>query len=279
MLYTYAVARAGCRPPQGLSGVAGAPVETVSEGGLAALVSRVPAADFEEAALKEHLEELDWLERTARAHRAVVDTAAASFCVLPLRLVTVHRDERGVREVLSTHAREFLGALEALDGRVEWGVKAYADEAGASPPAAESTTEPPTGPAAAPTGPDGPAAPAAAGSGRDFLRRRIAHRRARDAAQQHADDLARTVHAELDRFAERSRLHRPQDARLSGVPGRNVLNGAYLVPRADAGAFTALVGKLADRSTGVRIELTGPWAPYSFTGPPEPAHDHRRGQA
>ncbi|OKH98626.1 hypothetical protein A6A06_30585 [Streptomyces sp. CB02923] len=254
-MYTYAVARAGCRPPDGLLGVADAPVETVTEGALAALVSRVPAADFEEEALRAHLEEMAWLERTARAHRSVVDTVAAEFCVLPLRLVTVHRDARGVRQVLAQRAEEFLSALVSLDGRMEWGVKVYADDTGAAKPAV-------------PAG-DSPREVSADGSGRDFLRRRLAHRQAQEQNQRRADELARAAHEALDKFAERSRLHRPQDARLSGVSGRNVLNGAYLVPREQAGAFAGLVGELADRSQGVRIELTGPWAPYSFAQPPQ----------
>ncbi|WP_234433819.1 GvpL/GvpF family gas vesicle protein [Streptomyces rimosus] len=256
LMYTYAVARAGCRPPDGLLGVAGAPVETVTEGALAALVSRVPAADFDEEALRAHLEDMAWLERTARAHRSVVDTAAAEFCVLPLRLVTVHRDARGVRQVLAQRAEEFLSALVSLDGRMEWGVKAYVEDPGTAKPPVPATGSARQAPAD--------------GSGRDFLRRRLAHRQAQEQSQRRADELAGAAHEALDKFAERSRLHRPQDPRLSGVSGRNVLNGAYLIPRDQAGAFAGLVGELADRSPGVRIELTGPWAPYSFTQAPQP---------
>ncbi|MEU2792988.1 GvpL/GvpF family gas vesicle protein [Streptomyces sp. NPDC007100] len=256
LLYTYAVARAGSAPQDGLLGVADAPVETVTEGALAALVSRVPAADFEEEALRAHLEDMAWLERTARAHRSVVDTAAAHFCVLPLRLVTVHRDERGVRQVLAQRAEEFLSTLVSLEGRVEWGVKAYVDDAGTAKPAVPANGSARQAPAD--------------GSGRDFLRRRLAHRQAQEQSQRRADELARAAHEALEEFAERSRLHRPQDARLSGAGGRNVLNGAYLIPREQAGAFAGLVGELADRSPGVRIELTGPWAPYSFAQPPQP---------
>ncbi|MET9294609.1 GvpL/GvpF family gas vesicle protein [Streptomyces sp. NPDC003077] len=281
LLYTYAVARAGSSPPDALLGVADAPVHTVTEGGLTALVSEVPAADFEEAALRTRLEDLAWLERTARAHRSVVDAAAALFCVLPLRLVTVHRDADGVRAALSARAGNFSRALAALDGRAEWGVKAYASQE--QPPSGNGTTarerrpadrDPATRrPDAPPAGsePPGPPSGTPTGSGRDFLRRRLAQRRAREESEQRADALVRAAHAELDRFAERSTLHRPQDARLSGVPDRNLLNGAYLLPRERAGAFAALVGELDERSPGVRFELTGPWAPYSFAQPPEPA--------
>jgi hypothetical protein len=43
-----------------------------------------------------------------------------------------------------------------------------------------------------------------------------------------------------------------------------VLNGAYLLRRADSGAFAALVEELGRRHADVELELTGPWPPYHF---------------
>lgn len=263
LTYAYAVLRSGSLPDAELCGVGEAPVDTVTEGPLAALVSTVPAAEFGQAEVHERLEDLRWLEATARAHRRVVDEAADAVCVLPLRLITVYRDEDAVRGALAEHAARFERLLAELDGRLEWGVKAYTQ-------APEDRPEP-YGP---PT--------SSAGSGRDFLRRRLRDRQVREVALQEADGLARTVHQTLEDAAERSHLHRPQDARLAeavgstdgadggAVPrGRNVLNGAYLVPRERASAFAETVAELAARSPALRLELTGPWAPYSFTELPE----------
>ncbi|EFL13179.1 GvpL/GvpF family gas vesicle protein [Streptomyces sp. C] len=52
-----------------------------------------------------------------------------------------------------------------------------------------------------------------------------------------------------------------------GDTGENVLNDAYLVPDGEADAFRAAVRHAADDLPGVRVELTGPWAPYSFAVP------------
>ncbi|WP_432094963.1 GvpL/GvpF family gas vesicle protein [Streptomyces sp. bgisy100] len=249
--YVYAVTRsADCRLPEDLRGIGGAPVAVVAEDGLAAAVTAVPAADFEEAPLRAHLEDLDWLERTARAHQHVVDAVAATGCALPLRLATVYRDEQGVRQMLALGRERFGPAFALLEGRDEWGVKIYT-ESGPSAPADASAA-----PAA------GRARPA---SGRDYLRQRQQQRKTQESTRQQADDRAREAHEALTGLAERSRLHRPQDSRLSGASGQNVLNGAYLVDREEAVAFRSLVSELADRAAGLRIELTGPWAPYSFT--------------
>jgi hypothetical protein len=253
LLYAYAVTRDDARPaPSGPgTGVIAAPVRTVRAGGLAALVSAVPADGFGEAALRERLEDLEWLERTARAHHEVVARAAAVMCVLPLRLATVYRDEDGVRRMLREGRDGFLATLDRLDGRVEWGVKVYAV------------------PAAAPAS----AGKHAAASGRDYLRRRLAATRTRDDVCERAAGFAERLDARLSRYAEDRRLHRPQDARLSGEAGQNVLNVSYLLPAADAGAFArhARGGGPDGAGPGVRVELTGPWAPYSFAALPPAA--------
>ncbi len=238
--YVYAVTpAAGPQPPDGLGGVGGAPVRPVPHDGLAAVVSTVAAADFAEEPLRHHLEDLAWLEATARGHQRVIDALTASpGCVLPLRLATVCRDTAGVRRLLASNRDLFLEAIGRLEGRTEWGVKVFAD--------APERTE---------------AAPA---TGRDYLRQRARRRRTDDEAWQRAEETARAVHLDLDAVAEESRLHRPQDPRLSGESGRNLLNGAYLVPQQREQEFCALVGRLAGQLRGPRLSLTGPWAPYSF---------------
>ncbi|MET9085968.1 GvpL/GvpF family gas vesicle protein [Streptomyces sp. NPDC004237] len=85
-----------------------------------------------------------------------------------------------------------------------------------------------------------------------------------------AEEFARILHERLSRRAEDSRLHRPHDAPYSGPPGRNLLDAAYLVPRADSEEFVELVDRAKGEKQGIRVELTGPWAAYSFTEPGEP---------
>jgi Gas vesicle synthesis protein GvpL/GvpF len=257
LLYAYAVTRVeprtpapGGQPPYG-PGIDGAAVGTVAEGELAALVSRVPSAEFDEAALQDRLEDLGWLERVARAHHAVVAAASGAGCALPLRLATVYRDEDGVRRMLRQDHDRLRAALERLDGRVEWGVKVYATPAAAPAPPA---------PAVAPGGGGG------AVSGRAYLRQRLRERHSQDTALQQGTDLAERLDADLSRHAEERRLHRPQDPRLSRRDGVNVLNASYLVTAGDAHAFAERARALGAEDERVRVELTGPWAPYSFAG-------------
>lgn len=261
--YVYAVTRSfdGVLP-EGVRGLDGQPPRLVHHEGLVAAVSPVDAEDFNEIPLKAHLEDLDWVTATARAHQAVVAALTALTTPLPLRLATVCRDDSGVRRLVDSGREHFVRTLERLDGRVEWGVKVYVEEAPAS-------TVPP-GRAEPGHGERGNEEPGPVRSGRDYLRRRRQERDDRDSAWKQAVAAARHLHAELCGYADDGVVHRPQDARLSAAPGRNVLNAAYLVGRAHSEAFVERVGALHPTSPAIRVELTGPWAPYSFTGQQAP---------
>ena len=247
--YVYAVCRPFGTPLQSqLTGVGGAPPALLRHHGLVAVVSQVPAADFCEEALKAHLEDLDWLSVTARAHQGVIDALTTVTTPLPLRLATVFQDDSGVRTMIEAREDDFLRTLDRLEGRVEWGVKVYLEPEPAAEPA----------PAAQPA------------SGRDYLRRRRQSTHATEERWQQAEAFARSLHEGLSRYAEDSRLHAPQTSALSAEPGRNVLNAAYLVPRAHSEEFVELVDRTKDEAPGIRVELTGPWAAYSFVGEATP---------
>jgi Gas vesicle synthesis protein GvpL/GvpF len=247
-LWLYAVVRdLDVRVVGELSGIAGAPVHPVAAEDLVAVVSPVPLSDFDEAALRRNLEDLDWLAAAARAHDAVVAAVTGATTAVPLRLATVYLGESGVREMLAERRPQLRAALELLAGRTEWGVKSFADpDRLADPVAAPETTAGGTGEGAA------------------YLRRRREQLSTREQAQRVAAEHADRLHETFAALAVATRRHAPQDPALSGEPGWMVLNGAYLVDDDRAAEVRATAERLAGEVPGVRVELTGPWSPYSF---------------
>ena len=255
--YAYAVVRSSAPTAQraraalaGLRGVADAPVTLVGSGTVAAAVSAVPAAEFSEAALKSRLEDLDWLESTARSHHLVIETLAARTKVLPLRLATVYLDDSRVERMLGERQEAFSALLDRFDDHVEWGVKVYAEIPAASDPAEPGPSAPPD-------------------TGRAYLRRRRQHRQAREETWRAAEEAVRRTEQRARGLAVERARHRPQQGTLARLPGENVANDAYLVPRLAAEEFRDRMLHAADDLPGVRVEVTGPWAPYSFTAPLE----------
>jgi hypothetical protein len=169
-----------------------------------------------------------------------------------MRLATLFASDAGVTATLQERADDFRGALSLISARSEWGVKAYAVKP--DDPAGE-----PERPVAGREGP-------ATGPGAAYLQRRRAQLTANKDARSEALASARTVHAELGRFAVSSRLYPPQAPGLAGQQTPMVLNAAYLIADERAGEFAAAMADLTARHRFVQLTLTGPWPAYSFAG-------------
>jgi hypothetical protein len=255
-LWVYCVLRADGAAAPGGEGVAGRPVEVVEEHGLAALVSRVPLAEFGAEPLRRNLNELPWLEHTARAHESVLERAVAGATIAPLRLCTIYEGPARVRTMLDGARHRFLAVLDALDGREEWGLKLLLDPAQL---AAEARRRLPDADAEA-------AQAAQGGDGAGYMLRRRLERKVADAAGALAAEIAHEVHAELEGWAVSAVTRPSQNRELSGHEGDMVLNAAYLVESAQVDELGEMVTALEARHSevGARIELTGPWPPYNF---------------
>jgi hypothetical protein len=221
---------------------------TVSEGRLSAVVSRVPAEEFAEGRLRAHLNDMDWVETVARGHEQVLDALCRRTTVIPMRLCTVYKTERGVREMLLRESDTLLGALEQLEGKTEWGVKVFFERPRASRTASRDS------------------ASTEGGSGAAYMDHR---RQERDRARQldeHVEAAVAEIHETLGSQADESTLNPPQRPEVSDHSGEMVLNGAYLVERESESQFHEKAQMLRSRVAGIGLELvvTGPWPAYNF---------------
>jgi hypothetical protein len=246
VVWAYGVVPGAQRPP-GTAGLEGRRVESIACGELAVLASELPASDYTEQVLQERLEDLETLAGLARTHDAVLEVAHAEGDVLPFRMCTIYETPQAVRAMLTAEGARLGRALARLHGKAEWGVKAFFD----APAAASAQPRP--------------------ASGAAYLAARRAERAGAEAGRDAIAATVAGVHAQLAAHAAEAVTSRPQDRRLSGRREEMLLNGAYLVPRGEAGAFAALVDRLAAEHApdGLVLELTGPWPPYHFVTEPD----------
>ncbi|MBF6337019.1 GvpL/GvpF family gas vesicle protein [Nocardia abscessus] len=250
-LYAVTSSRGDAQDSGELTGVAGEPVRSVVSDDLTAVVGSVPLEVFGEEPLRRNLEDLDWLEGTARAHDAVVAALVRRGPTVPLRLATVFRDDDRVRDLLDERRADFTAALALVSGRTEWGVKAYGDRAALTAAVAEAR--------AAGEG-------NAKGAGAAYLARRRAQLSAQETVERDAAERAEEIHTRLVHQAAAGRRQTLTDPALSGRRDWMVLNGTYLVDDDRTDDFAATVTALSAEFPGIRLELTGPWPPYSFAG-------------
>jgi hypothetical protein len=267
--YAYCVVDAeGARSLDGIDGVdADFSTEAVTLGDLRAVVSRVRLDEFGAEPLRRNLEDLRWVERTARAHDAVLARALAADAVIPLRLCTVFTDVSHVRDMLEREGELLRGELGRLRGHAEWSVKLLAHR-----DRLEATARKGDPALAASSAGSEQSAP-----GRAFFDRRKVERSVGEEARTIAEGAAEELHARLRDEAAAATLLRPQNPELSRRSGEMILNGAYLVHRSRSGEFEAVAEALRgpNREIGLELDLSGPWAPYNFVTPPEAQGDDR----
>lgn len=237
-LYGYAVVGADRAVLPPVDGVAPGPLRVVAAPPVGVVVSAVEIAAFEGEVLEENLGRSRWLEETVQGHHRVVQALMDGGTVLPMRFGSIFSDEDSLRSMLKANGRSLVDLLDRLRGQVEFGVTVWAQRTG------------------------GEVQPSATGatSGRDYLRRRKAELQAASAADQADVTLLEGIHAALaDQSAQSSLLEtRRADPAV-------LLSAAYLVPLDAVDSFCLQVEHVQARHADrCRLELTGPWPPYSF---------------
>jgi hypothetical protein len=257
--YVYGVVPAGTASPELFAGVEGvAPerrVEVLEHGRVAALVSRVPLAEFGEEALGERLQDPAWLAEKAQAHSRVLRDALAAGAVVPFRFGAIFRGETDVSALLAAREADLTARLRHVSGRVEIGVKAVAPQdfpervgrASEEPRRLEAEL------AGAPPG------------RRYLLQKQLQQVVAREASAVRTR-IADESHAALAAVAVAATVNQPQDLSGTGLEGEMLLNGAYLVPEDEQQTLVEHVEALRARyaELGVRFDVTGPWPPFNF---------------
>jgi Gas vesicle synthesis protein GvpL/GvpF len=242
--YTYAVARPFDPHALGsLRGVDDSAVRLMRHRDLVAVASPLAWDAASEDAVRKRLESPAALEAMVRTHHAVVDAVARHAVTIPLRLATIHHDGDRVLDLLHRGHASLAAMLDRFTGRVEMGVKIYLDAVASSAVAEPETPTP---------------------SGRGYLLARRDQRDRRERLATHAVSVVECIEADLARLAVDRRVHQPQGAALGNGHGDNIVNVAYLVDTARVAELLDSARLLGAEADGVRIVVTGPWAPYSF---------------
>ncbi|MFE6155667.1 GvpL/GvpF family gas vesicle protein [Streptomyces sp. NPDC057889] len=233
--------------PDGMGGI-GEParhVRIVREGDLAAIVSDAP----ENLRPKRH----DLL-----AHQSVLAEAGAAGAVLPMRFGSLAPDDPSVAAVLGERADHYHERLRALDGRVEYNVKAQHDEEAVLHQVMADDAE----------------------------LRSLAEANRRTGGGSHEEKLrlgesvvvAVQARESEDAVEVRRLLGPAADAVSVGPDGSGWLaNLSFLVRRDAVEHFLAAVEKLRETHSHIEVRANGPLPPYSFVepGPSRPAAEPR----
>lgn len=263
LVYLYGFVReVGAVPEPDLEGVGGAPVALVSLGEIAAVISRVPAEQYDEAGVTERITDLRWAAEQGVRHERVVAWFVDRGTILPARLLTLYRSLESLRDAVALRASDLRAELERLAGLREWELKVaydparFGDRLGELSDAVRELD----------------AELSAAAPGRRYLLEKKRAEQVRSeagrAAARLADETLELAAAHV-REAKRLPLASPtaalaRDMAEGGLPV--VLSAALLVAEeAEADLVQGLRERAAEvEPLGMEIRFSGPWAPYRF---------------
>lgn len=238
-LYLYGISRSpGPKPVKVASeGIDGThPVQAIPCGDFVCWVSAVDRTSFSQE-MNRNREDLEWLALHGVRHQQVVAEIAAAGTLIPARFGSVFSGEQALLKNVQGRKPALEKVFQRIADADEWGVKVFAEQRRAPEPAREAR------------------------SGKEYLQHKAARMKPRP-------DVAglREFAAELEKIAADS----APTGKISGVQPDLIWQATFLVPRKRRKQWDQALKDFVKKWSGSRrIEVNGPWPPYSFVSDAE----------
>lgn len=240
-LYLYGISKnSGGRPGKvAAAGIDGLhPVQSLVDGDFICWVSAVDGKSFADA-INRNMEDLEWLALHGVRHQQAVAEIFAGQTIVPARFGTVFSGG----PALVKNVQEKKSALEKvfakITGAEEWGVKIFAEQAQEAPVASQAR------------------------SGKDYLQLKAAKLKKRP-ERDHSG--LKELATELEKMAVDS----APTGKVSGTQPNLLWQATFLVPKGRRKQWDQVLMEFVKKWRGKRrIEVNGPWPPYSFVADAE----------
>jgi len=233
--------------------------------GLEAVVSRVPLEEFDSEIIQvKARNDLHWIKEKAVLHEAVIEEAMRNggeiLSLIPMKFGTIFKEETALQEALNKNYEHFRAMLEKLEGKQEWGVKAYLTDQNKFEQAVKENNAFIQKRAKEIAGlPEGMAF---------FMEEELKDVISREVNEE-LNHLIDGLYKSLSRQAESSVQNQLLGMELTGKREPMVFNAACLVPGGKIEEFKEAARRLHQeiRKKGLDLEFSGPWPAYHFATP------------
>ena len=217
---------------QGIDGLH--PVAALPCGDFLCWVSSVDPVAFPKQ-LETNMENLDWLAIHGVRHQEAVAEIARLVTLVPARFGTLFSGPKALEKNVRSREKALGKVFQKIAGADEWGVKVFSERQ-----------------------PQAPVATSAATSGREYLQQKAARvKRRAEGTNGNIQDLADALARVASDFAP--------SGKVSGGQAELVWQATFLVPRSKQAQWNRTLQEFVELWSGTRrIEVNGPWPPYSF---------------
>jgi hypothetical protein len=221
----------------GIEGVE--PVQAIVCGEFLCWACKLDHASFSEA-LERNMENLEWLALHGVRHQQVVGEVSSQMAIVPARFGTIFSGEPALLKDVQSRKAALNKVFNRVANADEWGVKVFAEQ---------------RVPAVAPV--------AEARSGKEYLQQKA--ERIKKRPERNDQELTELATA-LGKIASDS----APSGKVSGAQPSLLWQATFLVPRGKRKPWDHALKNFVERWDGQRrIEVNGPWPPYSFVSDAE----------
>ncbi len=217
---------------------------------LSALASYVPDTEYNEDTLAKQQNNPQWIIDKVQACVSVVAFISSRRVIIPFRFGSVFSTEQSLKEKLDRHSHVFHELLQRLAGTEEWGVKVFASVASQAQQMVEGTLD--------------QAAKSGMSPGRRYMLKKQLLVSALSDAQRDLKEKADLIHRSLVTMTSAHQPGRPAIEPPNADKSICLMKSSYLVPNSNLSQFLAQIEDLTGRYENLHIQVSGPWAPYSF---------------
>ncbi len=240
-LYLYGISKPSGKKPAkvaaaGIDGVH--PVRSLACGDYLCWVSDVDGKAFSDV-IQSNMENLEWLALHSVRHQQAVAEIFSGQTIIPARFGTVFSAEPALLKDVQARKRSLERVFAKISGAEEWGVKVFAEQALATP------------------------IPQQVRSGKEYLKLKSSS--LRKGPERDTSGLQ-----EFQTTLEKIALDSAPSGKVSGTQPNMLWQATFLVPQKRRKSWDEALKAFVKKWNGKRrIEVNGPWPPYSFVADAE----------
>ncbi len=220
---------------------------------IAAVISTVPGDEFCSPAAEERLKDLSWVGARACRHEKVVEDVMRRSPVFPVRFGTIFSSLERLDGVLQKHHDSISTFLDQVEGKDEWGVKAFVNRAQVQEELFRRSL----------------AAHrerlASSSPGMRYFQEQRLRTSVEKKLKDWLKEVCEQITRDLSNYASQCCTRKVLPIEAKGLD--MVLNSAFLVPRNVVTEFRARIDLVnaEQLERGLVLHVSGPWPPYSFS--------------
>lgn len=228
------------------------------------VVSEINVDEFQNQ-IKDVISELTRVDNGAQqgttelfqAHEQVIDVLMQDSTVIPLKFGTILKNEESALQMLQEHEDQFKHLLAKFKGKIEWGVKVYANKQ-LLLNQIEQVED---------TFTDGGEKQAKLSKGTAYLLGKKKAQELQNNVKNRLAQIAKEIFQALEKEASEAKINKISSQNVNEKKEEMILNTVLLVEKLKEDHFLQHGKRVAEKyaSVGVGLEFSGPWPPYNFT--------------